>query len=154
MNKILLICSLLCGCSSSLLAQDSTIKFSILDIDSKEGANINMITSLDNKIAFVAERKSGERKLFTYNEQNGINELLKKDDFGILSSNKSLVKLNTNNLFFVSEKNSKSYLNIVNLQNSEAQEIKELFYFDNEYALYQDKLFYLAKVEKTVKLTT
>ena len=145
MNKILLICSLLCGCSSSLLAQDSTIKFSILDIDSKEGANINMITSLDNKIAFVAERKSGERKLFTYNEQNGINELLKKDDFGILSSNKSLVKLNTNNLFFVSEKNSKSYLNIVNLQNSEAQEIKELFYFDNEYALYQDKLFYLAK---------
>lgn len=115
MNKNLLFISLFSVIFYTVSAQETSVEFSILDINAKESANVSAITSFENNIAFVAEMKADERNVFTYDKQNGIKGLLNKSESGKISSYRELIKFNDSNLFFISEKNNTSYLNVLNI---------------------------------------
>lgn len=144
MNKNLLFISLFCAIFYNAYAQESSVEFSILDINTTESANINSLTSYENDLVFIAERKSSESNLFNYNDKDGIKELLPYKAFGRLLTWNSIIKFDENKLFFVTEKNNTSYLNILNIKTKEVQEVSSLFSYNDEYALFDNKLFYLA----------
>ncbi|MGV0828984.1 T9SS type A sorting domain-containing protein [Empedobacter brevis] len=148
MSKNLLFISLFSVIFYKTFAQEASVEFSILDINAKESANINSITSYENDIVFIAERISSEPNLFKYNDKDGVKELLEYNAFGRLRSWNSIIKLDENKLFFLTEKNNTSYLNVLNIKNKEVKEVSSLFSYNDEYALFDNKLFYLGYESK------